>query len=107
MSARAIRKIVLAVCVVGVGAMVGGSIAGRIGMAITAGAITATAVLCLILVTAVGGPSAFAAPATIDEGAAADIERRIERVLAAGAEESEVRSLVRAAIRFGRRTPPA
>jgi hypothetical protein len=104
-SARTIRQIVIAVCVVGVAGMVGGSVADRIGLAITSGAVTAVAVLCLILVTAAAGPSAFAAPPAHDEEAAADLERRIERAVADGADETEVRALVRAAIRFGRRTP--
>ena len=104
-SARTIRRIVIGVCVVGVAGMIGGSIADRIGLAITSGAVTAIAVLCLILVTAAAGPSAFGAPEPPDEAAAADLERRIELVVSTGADEVEVRSLVRAAIRFGRRSP--
>jgi hypothetical protein len=104
-SARTIRRVVIAVCVAGVAGMIAGSIADRIGVAITSGAMTAIAVLCLILVTATAGPSAFAAPPAVDEDAAADLEQRIERVVADGGDETEVRALVRAAIRFGRRTP--
>ena len=85
--------------------MIAGSIADRIGVAITAGAVTALAILCLILVTAAAGPSAFAAPPAVDEDAAADLERRIERVVADGGDETEIRALVRAAVRFGRRSP--
>jgi hypothetical protein len=104
MSARWIRRIVIAVCVLGIAGMIGGSIANRIGLAATAGVVTAVAVLCLILVTAAAGPSAFGAPPPADDDAAADLERRIELLVAGGAEETEVRSLVRAATRFGRRT---
>lgn len=104
-SARTIRRVVIAVCVLGVAGMIGGSIADRIGIAITSGAVTAVAVLCLILVTAAAGPSAFAAPPAVDDAAAADLERRIELVVADGGDETEVRALVRAAIRFGRRSP--
>jgi hypothetical protein len=105
MSARAIRRIVITVCVVGVAGMIGGSIANSIGLAITAGVITAVAVLCLILVTSAAGPAAFDAPPPVDDDAAADLERRIEQLVAAGADEADVRSLVRAAARFARRTP--
>ena len=103
-SARAIRWIVIVVCVIGVAGMIGGSIANRIGLAITSGVITAVAVLCLILVTAAAGPAAFGAPAAPDDAAAEDLERRISVVVDGGADEVEVRSLVRAAIRFGRRS---
>jgi hypothetical protein len=41
----------------------------------------------------------------VDQDAAADLERRIEVLIAAGADEADVRSLVRAATRFGRRSP--
>jgi hypothetical protein len=103
-SALAIRRIVIAVCVLGVAGMIGGSIADRIGVAVTAGVVTAIAVLCLILVTAAAGPSAFNAAPPVDDEAAADLERRIEQLIAAGADEVELRALVRAATRFGRRS---
>ena len=96
----------IGVCVAGVAGMIGGSIANRIGVAITSGAAAAIAVLCLILVTATAGPSAFGATPPRDDEAAADLERRIERAVAAGADETEIRALVRAAIRYGRRAPP-
>jgi hypothetical protein len=104
MSARWIRRVVIAVCVVGIAGMVAGSITDHIGVAITAGAMTAIAVLCLILVTAAAGPTAFGAPPSGDDDAAADLEHRVEHLVAAGADETEVRSLVRAAVRFGKRT---
>lgn len=87
--------------------MIGASIANRIGIAVTAGILTTVAVLCLILVSAVAAPSAFGAPPPPDEQAAADIEGRIARLVAAGADEAEVRSLVRAANRFARRRQDA
>jgi hypothetical protein len=106
MSARTIRRIVVTVCVAGVAGMIGASIADLIGLATTAGVTTAVAVLCLILVTSAGGPGAFDAPPPVDQDAAADLERRIELLVAAGADEAELRSLVRAATRFGRRSTP-
>jgi hypothetical protein len=106
LSALVIRRIVIAVCVLGVAGMIGGSIADHIGVAITAGVVAAIAVLCLILVTAAAGPAAFNAAPPADDEAAADLERRIEQLIAAGADEIELRALVRAATRFGRRARP-
>ncbi|MEO7555102.1 MAG: hypothetical protein ABIV94_00685 [Acidimicrobiales bacterium] len=106
MSARTVRRVVIVVCVAGIGGMVAGSIVDRVGVAITSGAVTAVAVLGLILVTAAAGPAAFGAPTVLDDEAAADLERRIGTVVDQGAEETEVRSLVRAAVRFGRGSPP-
>jgi hypothetical protein len=101
LSARWIRRIVLATFVLGIAGMIVASILDSIGGAITAGLITAVAVVCLVLVTTVAGPGAFAPP-VVDEHAAADIERRIADLVAGGAEEAEVRALVRAARRLGR-----
>jgi hypothetical protein len=39
----------------------------------------------------------------VDEGAAADLERRVEALVAGGADEDEVRSLIRAVRRLSRR----
>jgi hypothetical protein len=105
MSPRWIRRIVLATCALGIVGMIVASIADRTGAAITAGLVTAVAVLCMLLVTAVAPPSAFGPP-VVDEQAAADVERRIADLVAAGAEEAEVRSLVRAAVRMARRYQP-
>ena len=102
MSARAIRRIVIAVCVVGIAGMLAGSITSHIGVAITAGVAAAVGVLCLILVTAVAGPAAFGGAPPIDQAAADDIERRVEALVAGGADEAEVRSLVRAVHRMSR-----
>ena len=92
----------LAVCVGAIGVMIAASITSHNGVAIAAGTVAAVAVICLMLVTAVAGPEAFGAAPPIDEAAAADLERRIEALVAAGADEAEVRSLVRAARRLRR-----
>jgi hypothetical protein len=94
---------VLAVCVLAIAGMIAASITDHNGIAIAAGMTAAIAIVCLILVTAVAGPEAFGAPPSIDEAAAADIERRVEALVTAGADEAEVRSLVRAAVRLYRR----
>jgi hypothetical protein len=103
MAARWIRRVVIALCMAGVAGMISASITNHIGLAITSGMVAAIAALCLILVTAAAGPEAFAAPPAVDEQAAADLERRVQHLVDAGAEESEVRSLLRAAARFYRR----
>lgn len=101
MNPRWIRRAVLATCGLGIAGMIVASIAERTGAAITAGLVTAVAVVCMVLVTAVAGPEAFGRP-VIDEEAAADVERRIADLVAGGADEAEVRSLVRAVRRVDR-----
>ena len=103
MAARWIRRVVIALCAAGVVGMIVASITDHIGIAITSGMVAAVAVLCLILVTAAAGPAAFAAPPAVDEQAAEDLERRVQHLVEAGADETEVRSLLRAAGRLYRR----
>lgn len=107
MSPRVLRRIVVAVFVVGIGGMIGGSIADNNGMAVTFGLVTAVAALGLILVTSAAGPAAFTkegAGPPLDEETALDVEARIDALVAAGADEDEVRRLVRRAIDLGRGT---
>jgi hypothetical protein len=104
MAARWIRRVVIALCAAGVVGMIVASITDHIGIAITSGMVAAVAVLCLILVTAAAGPAAFAAPPAVDEQAAEDLERRVQHLVEAGADETEVRSLLRAAGRLYRRS---
>jgi len=106
-----IRRLVVMVFVVGIAGMIIGSIADNNGTAITFGLVAAAASVGLILVTAVAGPSGFttgASPAPVtDEELALDVERRIEELVAAGADESSLRDLVRSAVRLGRRAEQA
>src|SRR5215218_507203 len=95
MPVRWVRRIVLLVFLGGIAGMIVGSIADNNGTAITFGLITAVAVLCLILVTAVTN-----GPAATDPGE--DVERRIQALVDAGADETEVRALVQQAIDFAR-----
>lgn len=96
MTVRALRRIVFAVCVAGIGGMIAGSIADNNAFAMTFGLASAVAVLCLIVVNAVtqgaGDP----------ELSAQDVEHRVERLVQQGADEGEVRGLVRAAVKLGR-----
>ncbi len=112
MSPRSVRRLVLAVFVGGIGGMILGSILDNNGLAITFGLVTATAALGLILVTMVAGPTGFAprgadqpGPAgEDDEHAGASVEEQVDLLIAAGADEGDVRELVRRSIAFGRRS---
>jgi hypothetical protein len=104
---RGIRRIVIVVFVLGIGGMIAGSILDNNGFAITFGLITAIAALALVLVTQVSPPGSLAKPAQptapiVDERLAADLESRIETLVAEGANETEVRKLVGRAIELGR-----
>lgn len=101
-SPRAIRRIVLAVCILAIAGMIISSVTSHNGVAIATGLTAAVAIVCLILVTAVAGPEAFGGPPPIDEAAAADVERRVDALVAAGADEGDVRSLIRAVRRLSR-----
>ena len=104
------------VWIAGIAGMIAGSIADNNGVAVTFGLITAAATLGLILVTASAGPGAFDPPTT-DQPAADDpttddgsldesgraVEDQVARLTAAGADEAEVRELVRRAVALGRR----
>jgi multisubunit Na+/H+ antiporter MnhB subunit len=102
MSPRWIRRAVLAIFVLGIAGMIAASIAERTGAAITAGLITAVAMLCLVLVTSVA-PSEDFGSRMVDEDAAAEVEERVADLVTGGADEAEVRSLVRAVRRLERR----
>jgi hypothetical protein len=114
---------VLAVFVGGIAGMIVGSITDNNGVAITFGLITAVAAIGLILVTMVVPPDAFGGgrPTGGDaddgdrseardsraqqvgvEAAGARIEEQVDILVAAGADEGQVRELVRRAVAFGR-----
>lgn len=110
MSPRTIRRLVLVVFVGGIAGMIVGSILDNNGVAITFGLVTATAAVGLILVTAVAPAEAFRKGAVRMTATSSDddgsdgllVEEQVERLVAAGADESEVRELVRRSIAFGR-----
>jgi hypothetical protein len=97
-SPRAVRALVLVVFAGGIAGMIASSIADSNGWALTFGLLTAGAALCLITVTAATG----GARADDAELLGAALESRVERLVAAGADEEEVRSLVADAVRLGR-----
>ena len=101
MSPQVVRRVVIAVCVAGIAGMIASSIADNTGAALTAGLVTAIAVLCLIVATAVTGAHGLG----VQELLATDVEERVEALVAEGADEDEVRGLVAAAVKLGRSHP--
>lgn len=98
MSAKAVRQFVIIVCAAGIGGMIAGSIADNNGIAITAGIVTAIAVLCLIVATSVTGG------ATVGSGER--VEELAGDLVADGADEATVRDLIREAVKLGRSQRP-
>ncbi len=95
MTALWVRRAVITVCGLGIAGLIAASVAGSTGGAVTAGLVTAVGALVLIAITATAGPGGFGR-VPVDEAAAADVERRVQALVAAGADEHEVRALVRA-----------
>ncbi len=101
MSPRAVRRVVIGLCGAGVAGMIVASILDDNGAALTFGLLTAAAVACLMVATAVAGPGVGRALPP-DEERAERVERLTRQLVAAGAEEPLVRALVREAVRLGR-----
>jgi hypothetical protein len=99
---RVVRLATVAICVVGIAGMIVGSLDGNNnGAVVTFGLIAAVSILVLMAVAATsqrlpGGPGA------IDEVVAERVEGRIARLVAAGADEEELRDLVRDTLRLRR-----
>jgi len=90
----AIRTVLRIVAAAGIPGIIAGSIAENDAVVIVFGSMTAVAAFGLILVTAVTtGPS-------VDASGLA-LESRIGRLVAAGADEDEIRALVAEAVDFG------
>ena len=85
----------------GVAGMIVSSIADSNGAALTFGLVTAAAVACLMVATAVAGPGR-GVTLPPDELQAQRVEGLVGQLVAAGAEEPLVRTLVREAVRLGR-----
>jgi hypothetical protein len=101
MSIRAVRWVVLAVCVLGIAGMIVASVNDNNGAALTFGLLTTAAVLCLVVATAVTRPPGGTRTAP-DEEQAAVVEDLVHRLVATGIAETQVRALVREAVRLGR-----
>ena len=102
MSAKAVRRVVVAVFVVGVAGIIAFSIADEPDAALASGLLTAAAAVVLIAVTAVTSPRRTAEP----EALAERLEGRVQALVAAGADEADVRRLVGEAVALGRTRPP-
>ena len=101
MHASAIKAVLRLVAAAGIPGIIVGSIVDSIPVAMTFGAITAVAAFGLIVVTA-----ATAGPVSGDvDQLGAAVEERIAGLVAAGAEESQVRALAADAVRLGQLHP--
>lgn len=112
MSVKAVRRIVLAICAAGIAGMIASSVADNTGLALTFGLITAVAVICAMVATAVTTGAHRRgqfqqAKLVVDETQAAEVEQLVRRLVEQGAGEDEVRALVSAAVRLGRGSTPA
>jgi cobalamin synthase len=102
MSLRVLRWAVIAICVVGIAGMIIGSIAdNNNGVVVTFGLITAVSIIVLMAVAATAR-SAESRRGEVDESLAAEVEDRVQAMVAAGADEAAVRDLVGRAVRLGR-----
>jgi hypothetical protein len=99
-TARLVRRLVVVVCVAGIGGMIAGSVADNNAVAMTFGLVTAAAALCLIVATAVGGR----APGLAGERSAR-VEQLAADLVAGGADDGAIRRLVRESVRLGRDVP--
>lgn len=100
MSPRALRRLVLAVCVLGIAGMIATQIAEENDLTVAIGLFTSAAVVVLLAVTSV--TARRSGPPRVDERQAAALEEQVQALLADGADEAVVRSVVQAAIRLGR-----
>lgn len=99
MTISLLRRIVLLCCVGAIAGMIVGNVQGNQGVAMTAGSIGAIAILCLMVGNAVHQGSNGGGA---QEALAAELEARVQELVAAGADEASARAVVRKAIRFGR-----
>lgn len=97
-SVRTIRLGLVAVCAAGIVGMIVTSAGGSNDGALAFGLVTAAAAVGLILVTAVTSRP----PPEAEEALALQVEQRVVELVAAGADEAEVRHLVGVAARLGR-----
>jgi cobalamin synthase len=102
MTLRVLRWAVIAICVVGIAGMIIGSIAdNNNGVVVTFGLITAVSIIVLMAVAATAR-SAENRRGEVDESLAAEVEDRVQAVVAAGADEAAIRDLVGRAVQLGR-----
>ena len=101
---RVIRLVCIMCFVGGIASMIAASIAdNNIGAVLTAGSISAIAAIVLLAVSTVATTQRSA---EFDDADAEILETNIRLIVDAGANETNVRDLVRRAIELGRRTRP-
>lgn len=101
---RVIRLLCIVCFVGGIASMIAASLAdNNIGAVLTAGSISAIAAIVLLAVSTVASTQRSV---EFDEADAEILETNIRRIVDAGANETNVRDLVRRAIELGRRTRP-
>jgi len=101
---RVIRLLCIVCFVGGIASMIAASLAdNNIGAVLTAGSISAIAAIVLLAVSTVASTQRSV---EFDEADAEILETNIRRIVDAGANETNVRHLVRRAIELGRRTRP-
>ena len=99
MTISLLRRISTVFIVGSIAGMIVMSVKNNIGGAITAGVIGAAAILCLMTGNAIHvGNNAGGA----QEALAAELEARVEDLIAAGANETAARNVVNKAVRLGR-----
>ena len=101
MPLRVIRIVVIVLCAGGIVGMIVASVAGNNnGWVVTFGLLTAASVIVLMAFSASSraGPSGG-----VDEELAEQVEDRIRQLVETGADETDVRDLVRTAVQLGRR----
>jgi multisubunit Na+/H+ antiporter MnhC subunit len=104
-TARAVRRVVIAVCVTGIAGMIVTSIADSTSGALAFGLVTAAAVLCLMVATAVTGGGRVPLDAEA-EARAQRVEDLVAALVRSGASEDDLRRLVGEAVKLGRSTRP-
>ena len=111
-SLRVVRVVTLVICVAGIAGMIVTSIGGHNGAAITLGLITAVAIVCSMVATAVAADTARRlsdreAGGGVDrtlplERLAETVEGQLQAMVSAGADEGALRALVGESVRLGR-----
>jgi uncharacterized membrane protein YfcA len=100
MTLRALRTICAAIFVCGIAGLIISSVLDNNGAVLTVGLITVVAAVSLLTASAVVRREPIDA---FEEAEAEQLESSIQQLVAAGASESDVRNLVRDAMRLGRR----
>ena len=98
MTINTLRRVVAFICVLSIAGMIVLSIRENIGGAMSSGIVGTIAMLCLITGNAIhAGTNGGGA----QEALGAELDARVQELIAAGVDEEHARSVVNKAIRFG------